>query len=259
MCGILGYFDRKPIMLSNFLNILADLEISRILDEKSPVGGHGAGIVTFGKSFKIEKVGKENGSPVKALREKITDCEVTRILGHVRHASSTFKDTVAYKQCTQPYRSMISSSDYNLVSVHNGLFKNYKEVRAEMGSKYKFESEEIRLIDSEIIPYYFLSLLMQENNIDQAVNMLYDKLCGNGNAIALWVKKDTVQKLIILYKGRVRGLCIWKNEEDGVFFSSRREPVEQHFNKFLMNNGYKLMTEIAPQTDGSHKHTFVLQ
>jgi glucosamine 6-phosphate synthetase-like amidotransferase/phosphosugar isomerase protein len=258
MCGILGYFGRQLINLSSFFKVMADLETAKINTDKSPVGGHGAGIAILDEPINIEKVGKENGSPVNALREKITDCEVTRILGHVRHASSAFKDTVIYKQCTQPY-CIISSSEYNLVSVHNGLFKNYNEVIAEMGSKYKFESEEIRLIDSEIIPYYFLSLLTQENSIDQSANMLYDKLCGNGNAIALWVKKDTVQKLIILYKGKVRGLYIWKNKACGVFFSSRREPVEKHFNKFLMNNGYKLVTEIAPQTDGSHKQTFVLQ
>ncbi len=258
MCGILGYFGRQSINLSSFFKVMADLETAKITTDKSPVGGHGAGIAILDEPMKIEKVGKENGSPVEALRKKIEDHEVTRVLGHVRHASVKFRHTVAYKQCTQPYY-IISSSGYNLVSVHNGLFKDYEEIKAEIGSKYTFESEEIELIDSEIIPYYFLSLLMQENSIDQAVDILYDRLCGKGNAIALWVKRDTVQKLIIVYKGKARGLYVWENKEGGVFFSSRKEPVEKHFDEFLMSNGYKLMTEIAPQADGSLKQTLALQ
>lgn len=255
MCGILGYFGSISIRLYTFLDILGDLEASQFHDEKSPVGGHGAGIVTFIKSFEIEKVGKNNGSPVAALKQMVSDHELTRIIGHVRHASPAFEDTIAAAECTQPYL-VGCLPHYEIVSVHNGFFKSYEKVKSEIDKEHEFESANKRLVDSDVIPHYLEFLLMKEKSVSSAVDLLYERLDGNGNAVAFWVKLAKGHYLALLYKGRARGLYVWINKQDGLLFSSRKEPIDGNIGEFLMDNHFSLVNEIGNQEDAAYKHIF---
>lgn len=257
MCGILGYFGSVPIKLYTFLDILCDLEASRFQGEKSPVGGHGAGIATFSKSFEIEKVGKNSRSPVSDLRKMVSDRELTRMLGHVRHASPAFEDTVTAAECTQPFFASCLPA-YEIVSVHNGLFRGYEEAMQEIGQDHIFESIKRRLVDSEVIPHYLEFALSRSNNLNTAVESLYARLDGKGNSIAIWLKSSNRHYLILLYKGKARGLYVWINKQNSLLFSSRKEPIESNIGEFLMDNHFSLVNEIGNQEDASYKHIFEL-
>src|SRR3989337_3434450 len=106
MCGIFAYLGHTPLSVLKVLKLLNVLESDQEPNEKTPVGGHGAGIAYLSKrnEFIIAKIGKNKHSPVKDLTSRLraTTSSSSFILGHVRRASPQFKDTIECKEFAQP-------------------------------------------------------------------------------------------------------------------------------------------------------------
>jgi glutamine phosphoribosylpyrophosphate amidotransferase len=170
---------KKPLPMNKVVNVLQKLENSQYPDEKLPVGGFGAGVAVMlddGGIFS-EKVAKNTDSPVaelaSILKPQLSEARV--LIGHVRHPSLEFMDTVKFKEATQPYVENFEP-ELTIVSAHNGRVENYMELKAKL-KEHVFESEKTRLIDSEVIPHYFGALL-GELEPEKAAHQLLDALKG---------------------------------------------------------------------------------
>jgi len=106
MCGIFAYLGCELISIFEVLKALRLLESEQELGEKSPVGGHGAGIAFLieREQLTLVKVGKTNGSPVENLKLqlKVTAVGSRLVLGHVRRASPEFEETIGPKNALSP-------------------------------------------------------------------------------------------------------------------------------------------------------------
>jgi predicted glutamine amidotransferase len=247
----MGYFGSEAIRVNDLLDAMAELEVAQVKWEKTPVGGHGAGVAFFDGKRELIKVGKENGSPVHALRKQISRKETRLVLAHVRRASEQFVETVGYKECTQPYITNCIEG-FDVISAHNGFLRTYKNLKRIIGKVHRYESEKKRFIDSEVIPHYFEDLYAERKGFSEAVRALYLSFCGKGNAVALVLRTQNDLHLALLYKGRARGLYVWENSDQAIFFSSRRETVEKNFASFFKKNDFKIIKAIAPGREGSY-------
>jgi hypothetical protein len=73
MCGIFGFALNKPLPMNKVFHVLQKLEVSKYSDEKTPIGGYGAGIAALldDNSVLSEKVGKAGNSPAIQLSELV--------------------------------------------------------------------------------------------------------------------------------------------------------------------------------------------
>jgi glucosamine 6-phosphate synthetase-like amidotransferase/phosphosugar isomerase protein len=244
MCGIFAYVGRWPLQILDVLEVLRVLEEQQEADESTPVGGHGAGIAYFNVEEKLilNKVGKAKHPPVEDLRRQIknTKDKSQFILSHVRHASPEFEHTIKYRECAQPYHPRCSSN-FIVVSAHNGFAKNYEELETGLQSRHSFESEKIDLIDSEVISHLFEELLAESEDPWKATSKLFAKVDGTkkqGNTIIVLSRKKNDVCLNAIQKGRTRGLVVWSNSENGILLCSRENPVKQILSEFLAENEF---------------------
>jgi len=258
MCGIFGFALRKPINVKKVFELLKKLEIHQYPQEKTPVGGYGAGIACMNTDGRIvlKKVGKVNGSPVANLSEIAHFSNVSVLVAHVRMPSENFMKTANFSQTAQPYITSCFHS-LNLVSIHNGYLKNYLKIREELGAEHIFESEEVELIDSEVIPHYFEQLLEEKGKTSEALDALFAGLEGS-NAIGLLQVARNGTFLHLIHKGKTRGLTVWINSEREVVFCSRREPLVEVFGDMLTADKFEEKVFIPYREDASLKLTFPL-
>jgi predicted glutamine amidotransferase len=257
MCGLFGYFGKTAISSSAVINIMVDLEKAQLPIEKTPVGGDGAGIAFLQDKVQCIKYGFKDESPARLLKSSILNQKINRVLAHVRKASPDFKHTVELSSCAQPYM-LNYPGDLKIVSIHNGMFSNYEKIYKSLKNEHCFESQPVQLIDSEVIPHYFEELLSIHDNVEQAANALYDAIEGPGNALALWLRKKDKQYLILLYKGKARGLFVWENTVGEVIFTSRREPVEKHLGWLINEQAFTLRQMIEPRVEAYYKKIVTL-
>jgi len=243
MCGIFAYMGHKPLPILQALEILRILESEQEPDEKSPVGGHGAGIACLNKKgeLRLQKVGKTKGSPIDQLQLLENNRSGYRlILGHVRRASPEFQNTIPYKECTQPYQPNCTHSDFHIATAHNGFLQNYQQLKNTLIRPHQYESQRHTLIDSEVIAHLTEELLTQTKDTTKATHILYQKTKGTkkqGNTIVTMVHSKKRQAYLhAIQKGKTRGLIIWTNSKGEVILCSREQPVDKILNQFLSEN-----------------------
>lgn len=257
MCGLFGYFGRTAISSTAIINILADLEKAQLPIEKTPVGGDGAGIAFLQDKVQCIKYGFKDESPAKLLQSTVPDQKIKQVLAHVRKASPDFKDTIGLPGCAQPYM-LKCPGDLKLVSMHNGMFSNYEKIYGSLKKEHYLESQPVQIIDSEVILHYFEELLEAYKRVEAAVTALYDTLEGPGNALAMWLRKKAKEYLILLYKGKARGMFVWENAHRDILFASRREPVEDHLGWLINEQAFTLRQIIEPRVEAYYKKIITL-
>ncbi|MCD6445439.1 hypothetical protein J7L49_01445 [Candidatus Bathyarchaeota archaeon] len=253
MCGIFGFTLKRKISIAMALKLLEKLEVHKYPDETKPVGGFGAGLVTF-QSDKIiyKKTGKVNSfSPVKMLSNMVKPCKVSILIGHVRMPSEKFMETAKFKEAAQPYIAQCYPN-LTIVSAHNGNVENYKEIKGQLFQAHFFESEKIKLIDSEVIPHYFEQLLMEESESSKALNKLFADLKGSNAISLLQISKEHLI-LHFIHKGKTRGLNIWTSMNGEVIFCSRKEPLIEVFKEILRRGNFEEKILIPHKKDESLK------
>jgi glucosamine 6-phosphate synthetase-like amidotransferase/phosphosugar isomerase protein len=244
MCGIFAYMGHQSIPIIKTIQVLEILENEQEPNEPTPVGGHGAGIAYLNQrhQFMLLKVGKTSQeSPVHDLKQQLFNVTKTQsqiILGHVRRASPEFTDTIQHAECTQPYKPHCTQPDLNLVTAHNGKLRNYQQLKTQLRHKHQFESEPIKLIDSETIPHLYEEQLTKTRNPTIATHTLYEKTQGR-NTIVIIHTNASKAHLDIIQKGKTRGLTIWTNPDNAVLLCSREKPLQAAFSKFLKENKYQ--------------------
>jgi len=223
--------------MQKVLKLLQILERHQYKDqgEKRPVGGHGAGVCFRDDSgnMVMHKVGKTNSSPAKdlSLLRDFAQQKSRIILGHVRHASSNLMNTVEYAEATQPYK--VNCLDIaEVVSVHNGKVQNYEEIRKDLSKEHCFQSEIVKLVDSEVIPHLFEENLVICNDEDGARKRTFEMIKGS-NTVVVLTRSEGRSQLHVLHKGFTRGMHLWKNNKDEIIFCSREEPLQQVFGDLL--------------------------
>lgn len=257
MCGIFGYFCNSEVNMQSVLELLKILEKDQLKGEKTPVGGHGAGVCfldDFGK-FVVYKIGKTNSSPAEDLSSirDVVQVKSRIILAHVRHASPEFMDTIKYAEATQPYNvNCLGLSE--VVSAHNGKVRNYEEIRKNLSPHHSFESEVVKLVDSEVIPHLFEENLKMCCDEFEARERTLEFLKGN-NAVVLLSSIGENRFLHILHKGHSRGMHLWKNGKGEVILCSRSEPLQQVFGGFLQEGNFKKTLSIRWQVDEEVQQT----
>jgi len=247
MCGIFAYMGNQPIPITQVIQALHQLEAEQEMDEPTPVGGHGAGMAYQNPEheFTLVKVGKTKGSPVNNLKRQLPDLttQSTLILGHVRRASPQFLDTISHTECTQPYKPRCAHN-LNILSAHNGYLENYQQLKTKLQAKHHFESEPIKLIDSEIIPHQYEEQLAKTQNPTKAAHAIYEQAEGRNTIIIL--HKDAHQAhLNIIQKGKTRGLTIWTNQDNAILLCSREKPIQTTFNRLLREGRYQEITHLT--------------
>lgn len=248
MCGIFGYFCLEPVDISKVLELLQILEHCQYKDqdEKEPVGGHGAGVCFLDDSstLVVYKVGMTSSSPARAL-SLIESSPGTRsriVLGHVRRASSNLIDTIHRAEAAQPYKTNCLGFS-EVVSAHNGKVENFQEIRKTLPSGHCFQSEVVRLTDSEVIPHLFEENLATYRDEVEAAKRTLEFLEGN-NAVVLLSATGENRLLHILHKGHSRGIHVWKNGRGGIILCSRQEPLRRVFGDFLDEGDFKKVISI---------------
>jgi glucosamine 6-phosphate synthetase-like amidotransferase/phosphosugar isomerase protein len=259
LCGIFGFILKKQLPITKVMRVLEKLEVSKYSNENLPVGGYGAGIAVLlddGNVFS-EKVGKTTNSPVAQLagivKPRLSEAKI--LVGHVRYPSLEFMDTVQFREAAQPYVENFEP-ELTLVSAHNGRIENYSDIRDKLRA-HVFESEKIRLIDSEVIPHYFGALLEETGDGDQAAHALMDSLNGKTvGSIALLQLDEENQILYLLHKGWSRGLTVWTNDKNEVIFCTRPEPIKEELKEVLDKRNFKEKVMIKPKEEAELNLSF---
>lgn len=251
MCGIFAYMGHDSLSITQVLKILHTLEIEQEPDEKTPVGGHGAGIAYLNqaKQFTVLKVGRTNGSPVDELSRQIehTSKSSILVLAHVRHASPEFQRTIKYAECTQPYKPTCTKN-ITVLSAHNGYLANYQQLKNNLTEEHHFESEKINLIDSEVTAHLYEELLQKHKNHTRATHALYEQIQGTqtqGNTIVTIAHSKNETTLNAIQKGKTRGLVIWTNPQNEVLICSREKPIQKTLSTILTKNHYQKIINIT--------------
>jgi len=260
MCGIFGYFFQNPLRLDSALDVLGKLETSKLEVESSPVGGHGAGLAVMREGrLEVLKTGKIDGSPVADLRKLVEERWIQQgisssslIMGHVRRASQEFEETIPFSEAAQPYLTECLEGT-QIVSLHNGTLTNYRELVDSFSLSHRWESLPERLIDSEVFPHLLEEVLTSQPEVEKSVEVLWERIVGEGNALALLVKREGRLWLSFLYKGKARGLVIWQSEKGGIIFSSRRSPVLQYLKPLMDLWGFKETLFVPPKETRFYK------
>jgi len=255
MCGIFGYVLKKPIRVAHALKVLQKLEKHQSPNEPKPVGGYGAGIAVLTSSGNVllEKVGKVDGSPAGHLAKTCRLDAASVLIGHVRLPSPWFMKTAHFKETAQPYVARCFSG-LTVVSAHNGNVTNYKVIGERLGRKHFFESERAELIDSEVIPHLFEELLIKEGSYENALDTLFSVIEGPNTASLLQIERGELI-LHFLYKGKTRGLTIWKSPKGEVIFCSRKEPLIEELGFILNEGNFTEQVSIAYGEERSFKTT----
>ncbi|MGB9683814.1 MAG: class II glutamine amidotransferase [Candidatus Bathyarchaeales archaeon] len=256
MCGIFGFFLKKPIETAQAFRVLKKLEKHQYPNESKPVGGYGAGIaiITNSGTVLLKKVGKVNGSPAEQLSKICKLSSTSILLGHVRMPSPWFMETARFKETAQPYMAQCFSG-LRIVSAHNGNVANYKAIREKLGGKHVFESEKVELIDSEVILHLFEELLNEKTDWQDALDAFFSTIEGS-NTISLLQIEGKRFLLHLIHKGRTRGLTVWKNEKGEVVFCSRKEPLMEEFSEVLKKDGFREQLSISYGEEGNLKMSF---
>ena len=259
MCGIFGFVLNKPLHMNKVFQVLQKLEVSKYPGEKTPVGGYGAGIAVLldDNTVLSEKLGKTSDSPACQLAEIVKPnlSEARVLVGHVRFPGSEFLDTVKFKEAAQPYVETFDP-EMTIISAHNGRVENYMELKKKLKG-HVFESEKAKLIDSEVIPHYFGSLLLEAEDVNQAANELLCALRGKTvGSISVLHLDDENAFLHLVHKGWSRGLTVWANEKDEVIFSTRPEPVLEELKETLERGEFKEKVTIKLREDATLKLSF---
>jgi len=251
MCGIFAYIGQKPLQILEVIKILHILESQQEPDETTPLGGDGAGIAYLDKrnKFTLTKVGKTKGSPVDDLSPQLEETTLSShlILGHVRQASLEFEETIPHTECAQPYKPLCTHN-LNLVTAHNGFLQNYPELKNRLSDPHSFESQKVKLIDSEIIPHLYEELLNQTNEATKATHILFEQIKGtpkHGNTVVILYTNKDEANLNIIQKGKTRGLIAWTNPKGQVLICSREKPIEKTLNKFLIQNNLQKTIKVT--------------
>ena len=258
MCGIFGFAMKRPIPLVRVLNVLEKLEVHQYPSEPKPVGGYGAGVAILNddNNVVLEKVGKVDASPAARLSEIVKIDEASVLMGHVRMPSPEFMETARFKATAQPYAARCSSG-LTVTSVHNGKVENYLEIRRKLAKRHVFESEEVGLIDSEVMPHFFEEKL--ENKAEpEALNTFFDGLYGS-NAIGLLQVEKEVVLLHLVHKGKTRGLTVWTNARGEVVFCSRKEPLMAEFKSILADGKFEEKVSVPWNVEKSLKLSFTIK
>jgi glucosamine 6-phosphate synthetase-like amidotransferase/phosphosugar isomerase protein len=161
--------------------------------------------------------------------------------------------TVKFKEAAQPYVEHFEPH-LTIVSVHNGIVENCKELRGEL-KKHVFESEKAGFIDSEVIPHYFGEMINELEDADAAAYQVLWTLKGS-NVAALLHVDDENALLHLIYKGRARGLSVWANDKGEVIFCSRPEPVEEELKALLAFGQFKQKVAISHNEEAGLKLSF---
>jgi glucosamine 6-phosphate synthetase-like amidotransferase/phosphosugar isomerase protein len=247
MCGIFAYLGHTSLPVLKVLRLLKILESDQEPGEKTPVGGHGAGIAYMSdrRELILAKVGKTKPSPVKDLTSQLKPATLNSnfILGHVRRASPQFEDTTQYREFAQPYKPNCKHN-INLVSAHNGLLQNYQQLKNKLTQPHHFESEKIKLNDSEVITHLYEELLTQTKDPTKAAHILYEQIEGNNTAVILTINKKEAH-INAIQKGKTRGLVIWTNPKGEALICSRQKPIQKTLQTLLQENNYKQMIHIT--------------
>jgi len=166
------------------------------------------------------------------------------ILGHVRRASPEFDKTIPYAECTQPYKPVCHRTiRFTILSAHNGLLQNYKQLRDQLAQWHSLESERRMLIDSEVIVHLHEELLAQLGDPTKAGSRLYEQIEGNNTMVSITINKQETH-LHVIHRGKTRGLTIWSNQEGEALLCSRETPVQRVLHKFLSENNYKIIVAV---------------
>lgn len=258
MCGIFGFALARPMPLDETFRLLEKLEIHRYPNERSTVGGYGAGVAVLLADGKLvfEKVGKISDSPAKSLPQLVRVDEGSVLLGHVRMPSPQFMETAKFRETAQPYVAKCYS-DLTVVSVHNGYVANYEEIKAKLDKRHVFESEKVGFIDSEVIPHLFEKLLLEKTDATKALDALYNSLEGR-NAIGLLQIEKGHTSMHFIHKKWSRGLTVWINGKKEVVFCSRREPLMEIFGNMLKIGKFEEKVFIPYHENASLRLSFPL-
>jgi len=251
MCGIFAYMGHKPLPITKVLNILRILEKEQEPDETTPLGGDGAGIAYLNKTNKLTltKVGKTKKSPIEDLSQQLKETALSShlILGHVRQASKEFEATIPHRECAQPYKPPCTPN-LSLVSAHNGFLQNYQELKNKLSASHSFESQKIKLIDSEVIPHLYEELLNQTKNTTKTTHTLFEQIKGTpkyGNTVVIFHTNNNEAHLNIIQKGKTRGIVVWTNPKGEALICSRPKPIEKTLNKFLIENNLQKTIQVT--------------
>ncbi len=243
MCGIFGHICRSQVSLQRVLQLLRILERHKFRDqgERDPVGGHGAGVGFLNEAGEIVvfKVGRRGASPALALSSvrEVANADSNIVLGHVRYASPDLMDTIEHATAAQPYRANCIGS-LEVISVHNGKVENFVQIREQLSAQHRFESEAVKLVDSEVIPHLFEESLRVSAEEAVARETTLSSIEGNNTAVLL-TKCDRRMQLHLLHKGSTRGIHFWMNPEGEIIFCSREEPVQRVFRDLLDEHGFR--------------------
>jgi len=238
-CGIIGYAGIDPLRLEIFKRIMADLEILQEKNERSPLGGHGAGLflVENGKELILRAGADKEKSPVKKVFEKLHEysSERTRLfLGHVRRASKEYEDKLS-EEFAHPFMAM--EKEVEIVGIHNGFLSNH----AELQKRYKIEDA---LIDSDVLCKVLLKVILRHRKIEHAIQEYFEIIEGN-NTAAFYIKKGHEMWLLLLHTGATRGLVVYENEKGSMIFCSREQPVKKYLGEYLQKNNFNITFRIG--------------
>ena len=250
MCGIFGFMLKKPVPMTRVFRVLERLEVHQYEGEQKPVGGYGAGVAIMldDGDLVFDKVGKVGESPARSLADLIRAkglIDASLLVGHVRMPSPEFMSTANLRESAQPYVAQ-SDPDLTVVSVHNGKVENYQELRRRLEPEHVLESEKSMLIDSEIIPHYFVEILKETEDVNEALDRLFCALSGP-NSLGLLHADDENTYIHLLHKGKTRGLTVWTNPQDEMIFCSRTEPLIEAFGDILTNQQFHMKIHIKHQ------------
>ncbi len=247
MCGIFGYIGKKFLNFRDVIKVLSSLQDQQLPDEKNPVGGHGAGILTLDKGkFELLKTGKktEDLDPVKELSLLIRNNWKTRasniILGHVRWSSPWFRDTIPFAECTQPYLSSCIDPEIEVACSHNGILSNYRNF---INKNHHYQSEPYKIIDSEIYPHLLEDMINEGMPVEKIGEKLL-KIIEGENAVSFIFRIRKEYYLLIIHKNVSRGLIIWHNDNKEILFCSREIPIMKHLTEFINENNFIKSHEI---------------
>jgi predicted glutamine amidotransferase len=230
------------------------------LGEEHPVGGHGAGVSFLDASGKmvLYKVGKTNASPARELLrvKDVFEAHSRIVIGHVRYASPDLKDTIKHAEAAQPY--MVRCLDTaEIVSVHNGKVRNYESIRKDLSKEHLFQSEIVKLVDSEVIPHFFEENLRKWNEEIEARTKTLEAFEGDNTIVLLTrEKRKRRMHLHILHKGKTRGMHVWRNDNGEIVLCSREEPLQQVFGNFLKRGDFDKVLSIGWQEDKQIQLTY---
>jgi glucosamine 6-phosphate synthetase-like amidotransferase/phosphosugar isomerase protein len=258
LCGIFGFALKQPVVMAKVFGVLERLEVHQFPNELKPVGGFGAGVAVVKSDGSVfcEKVGKVADSPAKRLSCMVKIGEAKVLVGHVRMPSPQFMDTARFRETAQPYVAKCRSG-LSVVSVHNGYVENYLQIKERLGEAHVFESDRVGFVDSEVVPHFFEQLLGENATVGEALNAFFAGVEGSNTIGLLHVAGERVF-LHVVHKGKTRGLTVWMNDEGGVIFCGRKEPLVEAFDDVLKQGKFREKFSIGWQEDANVKVSFPL-